>query len=359
MDEWVRDALVEDDEFKPHCVVTSLTESSQREAMPLFSQTTATQIFGKNTRILEKVSNHIVMMSNSIQWYSRLLSNWAFSSQSNWPESVSYYSVFGEIGIETWGDVGAQYVVEMIVEFPIEIGLERESLSSSLLGQFFLFSLTKIVTSQVTLILPGPWLEGKEKWDAKVTSLKESRDRFTPDQVSCLVTVMNPTSSRITARLSVMTPESIPIDTYKTIPLTYKETELGFGIEPIDVRAIDTLKKIKNVITETYALDLFAQESTLMRVERLVPSSNTDVGKVFRLDSTPSASSITSNPKLGPDSVLEYVSDKGVESPWASFSSTLTHHICSFPFLVALEVQEGGFPTVTVEYTTLGVKKNP
>lgn len=302
--------------------------------------------------------NMIVNRSSLTGEYSYALSEWAFSSQKNWPESVSYYFVFGEIGVKTWCDIGAQYVVEMIVEFPIETCLLIVTLSE-IINQFFLFSLTKTVTSQVTLILPGPWFEGREKWDAKVTSLKESRDRFTPDQVSCLVTVMNPTSSRITARLSVMTPESIPIDTYKTIPLTYKKTEGGFGIEPIDVRAIDTLKKIKNVITEIYALDLFAQESTQMRVERLVPSSNTDVGKVFRLDSTPSASSITSNPKLGPDSVLEYVSDKGVESPWASFSSTLTHHICSFPFLVALEVQEGGFPTVTVEYTTLGVKKNP
>lgn len=345
MDEWVRAALVENDAFHPHVVVQEFL-SHAGERMPLFSQTTATQIFGKKTLTLGKSSKSIEMISGSVLWTSPYFSDWDFSTSSgtNWPEPILYYPVFGEIGVETWCEENAQYGVEITLDFPIMTSLfsfRQDNTTQQVFWQFYSFSGTKTVSGP-TLILPGPWVEGKAEWDSLVAALQQNEQDFFPDHVSCVVTITNTTATRIKALLTVMTPEE---RNSEGVSLTLDAQE-SFGIESVDSATLAKIRGLSGVKTETSFLDLIAGEAVSLRVQRLCLSMTAQ-------GSTWIPTFLVGDGVLGLSGGLEYFKYlfPSVQSPWE------IPLVCSFPFLLSLDPE--GPATVHVEYMTLGASKTP
>lgn len=241
---------------------------------------------------------------------------------------------FGEILIDFFAHKGSRIHVQILLEFFLDtISPWREKVNKSLV-----FSLTRSITSSSTLILPGPWLIGKSRWETLVQEIQGNKyqfERFLENfQSSCIIRLLNVQNHWIHATFSVL----IPTQDSREIPFPLPFTQDEFGLFPHAQKSIAVMKQIKGIQMKRWNFSLSRKESVSLRIQRntleqhffsVVGYNLTDLE--IRVDS----------------GQMIYCSPDFNYSPWDFI-------LLDFPFGITIETEKESKYDLTIDFTSLG-----
>lgn len=347
-------SLVEDGAFKPH-VVEGPRQTQVLEKSPLFSKVVAREIFSEETtttvvtvkdgqesiakeKILGKVFNGDV------------IEQWKFADKDTFLTTATY-PVFGELIIEAYAKKGATLVVQVDVAFQVDTTIEKSIYISTQKPTYHVlnsvFSGEASSLSGETLIMPGPWLIGEERYNELSTPIQEKNKGLTLQFSSCILTIRNPTNTETNVVLNVMTPTQENEEEI-SIEIPTEGTTDGFGIVPNQDKTIATIKGIEGVVTETWSLSIKSRETLVFRFQnnsltRKITSSNVSF-PYFRYKVNLNLMLIDKGKDTG-----DYISSGSVNSPWIQEEG----NSLIFPYLLSLSIAPGPL-AISVTYTLLG-----
>jgi len=198
-----------------------------------------------------------------------------------------------------------------------------------------------------TLIMPGPWLIGEERYNQLSTPIQEKKKGLTLQFSSCILTIRNPTNTETNVVLNVMIPTQKNKEEV-SLEIPTEGTSDGFGIVPNQDKTIATIKGIEGVVTETWSLSIKSRETLVFRFQnnslpRKITSSNVSFPyfmygvnqKTMRISGNTAGIFVSSGP------------GSSVNSPWIEEE----RNELVFPYLFSIE---SGPLDVSVTYTLLG-----
>ena len=359
---WVKDAMVEDGEFSPHLVEeNACMQYTSSNSVPLCEGCVVREIFvPQSTALLVGESKTDVGPIINCIYTSTDIAGWKFT-QSDWLKNQTY-PVFGEVVIETVCKKGERIIVEIDVTINVTTSIDRIFVEEypTQYEEYLIhevFSGSKSITSTHTLILPGPWLIGKTKWNAFAQNILNDQKQMHSTFISCIVRIRNTARTETVITFRVMTPiqES---EGATPIPLSFSGTEAGFGIVPDAASPIETVLSLENVEQKTYSLVLKSNEEVMGSFSRNVfdrpnqTDNNLELNSKFEIIRQSESATV-----IGiSDSPLMYITGE-IFSPWVDFNDGNSPYVPQlyFPFFLAVETQSSPSLQVSVDFVVSAV----
>lgn len=290
-------------------------EMSSEERMPIKSMTYVQENFDSTSQVkvngrLERVLGRVFFENDQVE--------------------------FGELLLDFFAQEGERILVQIDLEFFLDtITPWTEKIDKS-----HVFSLTQSITSSSTLILPGPWLIGKSRWETLVQEIQgqgnQSEQFLVNNQSSCIIRLLNRENHWIHGTLSVLIPTLL--SRYTPFPLLTKDTEDGFGIVPHAQEIISVMNQIKGIETSSWNFSLSCGQSLSLRIQR-----NTLEQSFFFV----SGNDLTDLEIRVVSGEMTYCGPKTDYSPWNDIR-------LSIPFAIAIETNQEVNSDLTVDFTSLG-----